>query len=147
MKATFKDIVNEIKRVALSHKLVNSFGFGNISDIQANELVSPIVWLHPQASNKNNNINIFTFDIYILDLLEQSKENLLDVTSDTVLIGNDIINVLSENGEGVGFFLDSDNITIEIVEGKFDSFYGGVVFTVNVSSAIGNNCNIPIDAN
>ena len=147
MKATFKDIVKRIEKVALSHKLVNSFGFGNVSDIPANEIVSPIVWLHPKISSKNNNINIFKYDIYILDLLEQDKANLLDVTNDTVLIGNDIISTLSDNGEEQGFFFGNDNITIEIVEGKFDSFYGGVVFTVEVSTAIGNICNIPIDGN
>ena len=147
MKATFKDIVNTIERITLNHELVNSFGFGNISDIQANEMTSPIVWVHPQMSIKNSNINIFKYDIYILDLLEQNKANLLDITSDTVLIGNNIVTMLSDNGEDLGFFLDNNNITIEIVEGKFDSFYGGVVFSVEISTAIGNFCNIPTDGN
>jgi len=143
---TFKDVVNSFRDFASEHEQINDFGFGDISDINVGEHLYPMIWLNPVNSDKNGVHTTLRFDMYVLDIIEQDKTNLLDVMNDTLIIGNDCVsNFWMDSEELLGFELNEEAVSLTPFEGKFDSLLGSWIFNIEIDMKITlNKCAIPV---
>ena len=85
-------IVNRIQALAESHKMVEEFRYGFLTDIDdLPDYTTPTVYLVPEGANypSQGKIN-YTFSLVCFDMLLPDKSNLKYVLSDTMGILNDI---------------------------------------------------------
>jgi len=143
--ANFKEIINYFEVFSNNHTQNNGYGWGNIADINTNDdMEFPIIYVNPITSTIDNNVTIFKYDIYFLDVLLQDKSNLLDVMNNTKQIGNDFVFYFSDNSESTGFELDEDNVSISPFVGKFDELLGGWIYSIDIETVAELGCNLPL---
>ena len=128
--STYKDIISGLENYTEQHQLINDFGSGNITNLDTNQITPLIVWLQPTPSRMIGNITKLRFDMYVLDLLEHDLSNLNDILSNTLSVGNDIIQDFWFDEDEVNGFTMGDIISMEPFQAQFDIFTGGWVFTV-----------------
>ncbi len=143
MKRTFKQIIDDLELFATNHKQINSFGFGNADNITNKDQVYPMMWVQSIPSTTGNMVDL-TFEIYLIDLLKQDKVNLVDVLSDTLLMGNDVVAKYFDDEDEYDFTLNEDGVVITPFEAEFDDFTAGWIFEVNIEIQNDlNDCEIP----
>jgi len=114
----YKQIIEDLEEMAIHHKQINSFGFGNIEQL-TNDITTQEAPLYPRmftVANDtvfNQNQLTYNFQIIVADILEQDYSNQRDVLNDTLEIIKDIFTRLylsdyeSEWGASVEPFLES----------------------------------------
>lgn len=142
--STIKDVVNKLNEFANNHPQINEFVFGNPSRIQTNNREFVLLWLSLKPSKTNGPSGQYTFDMYILDVLEQDNSNELDVISDNMIIGNDVIaNFFLDEQYHNGFEIDEENVIITPVA-DFDQHLTGLKFTITLYMKNNlDSCSIP----
>lgn len=93
---TLNQIVDRIRQLALSHRQINSFYFGRLTDFDAEEIVYPAAFLEqqPGSIDRTERQQRFNFRLYLLDLVPESnhsEENETEVLSDTSSIAADML--------------------------------------------------------
>ena len=101
---TIADIKNDFERYITLHPQLQGFGFGDINNISTKEHKFPLLWMQPVVSQFIKNIEVNSFDIYILDVQEHNQDNIVKVLSDTNIFTNDTI----------GYILDDINNKLEL---------------------------------
>lgn len=101
------ETIDLLKQIATKHKQINSFGFGDYSDIGTEELLLyvgsnpnkityPLMFAVPQNVSIEGNETVMPLNILIIDLVHQDNKNREDVLSDTLLIQHDIYALLQD---------------------------------------------------
>jgi hypothetical protein len=136
---TFKAIIQDLEQFSTDHHQLNSFGWGNISNIVTKDFTYPMLWVQPIQSGINGSQFTLSLEIYIMDLQEQDSSNLLDLMNETLLIGRDIIAEYFEDNDGIEFELNENNVRIAPFDGKFDDLLSGWIFTVELTVRLNKN--------
>jgi len=144
----FKILSNDLKEIANRHKMINSFGIGDLKQLnyhlQLNtddDLVKgenegdvspkyPLVFVIPQTSSRDRRTITYSFNIIVADILDSDYSNEIDVWSDTLQIAEDI---LAQFGYGVddssGNYYDKYDIITPVniipFSESFDDFVSG----------------------
>lgn len=96
---TLNQVIQRIRTLALSHRQVNNFYFGDVPEFDANgDIEYPAVFLEQLAGsvNRNERQQSFNFRIHIYDRVlvsEDTEANETDVLSDTHSIGADLLSL------------------------------------------------------
>ena len=129
---TFKTIINDIEQFCEEHNQIHDFGWGPLSNITTKDHQFTMLWLQPSGGIVNGNSLLLTFDMYIFDLVKQDRSNLLDVMTDSLLIGQDVIANFWDNEELFDWTLNEQGVSYEQYEAKFDDYTAGVVFSIEI---------------
>ena len=151
----FKQIIQDLSGMAYYHPQINSFGFGDITQITMDvetqkEPNYTKMYVVPGNVNLNQNVLQYTFSIIILDQINNDLSNQRDVMSDTLEIAKDIFTILyqSYTAEFGGFTLDYDplwgpNVT-PFLE-RYETILGGWTLNVTIEQPFDyNECVLPI---
>jgi len=93
---TLNQVLNIIRTICSNHAQINSFIFGQISEISASEQEQyPLVWCDVNDSQMSERMFTLNLSLYILDIQRVDNSNEIDVLSDTLSIGRDLIAALN----------------------------------------------------
>lgn len=144
--ATLKNIINSIESFCDEHLQIKEFGFGPTSLISTKNHELIMVWMMPTGGRQEQSSTFIQCDIYIFDLLKQSKENLVDVLNDTFMVGRDLISEFFDNDDLYEFEMN-EVATAEPFDFNFDDLCAGWIFKIEIEfKASLNTCEIPLEA-
>jgi hypothetical protein len=93
---TLNQVLNIIRTICSNHAQINSFIFGQISEISASEQEQyPLVWCDVNDSQMSERLFTLNLSLYVLDIQRVDNSNEIDVLSDTLSIGRDLIAALN----------------------------------------------------
>lgn len=140
---TINNLVKVFSDIATNHKQINSFGFGDLWEVEASgELKGVAMWLVLGDAAINNKTLSNKFTILIMDLVNKDETNENEVLSDTLQIAIDVYTLLNDN--------DIDNYTIvksptfaPFTE-RFDNEWAGWTLEVTINQPFLNAlCEVP----
>lgn len=80
------------ERIAEAHYQINSYGFGDPLDINASGTIEyPMMWVIPKGVVTSQGQIEYSFTMLLMDLVHKGEGNKIEVWSDIVQIGQDII--------------------------------------------------------
>jgi hypothetical protein len=141
---TYKQIIEDFEEIADKHLQINSFGFGDITQLTMNietekEPLYTRMYVIPTDTILNRNELTYNFQIIIADRLEDDYSNQRDIMSDTLEICKDIFTVLylseyeSVWGASVSPFLE-----------KFETVLAGWTMNLTITQPFDyNRCVLP----
>jgi len=96
---TYKQVIEDLEEIADKHLQINSFGFGDITQLTMNietekEPLYTRMYVIPTDTILNRNELTYNFQIIIADRLEDDYSNQRDVMNDTLEICKDVFTVL-----------------------------------------------------
>jgi len=97
---TINNIIKLFSDIASAHKQINSFVYGDVSDLDNfDDLKHPALLVEPIQSVIAENTIIHSFTFYVADLVNKDESNQNEVYSDTQLYLTDIVKVLKYNAD------------------------------------------------
>ena len=88
----YKQLIDEVESISLSHNLVNSFVEGdNIYDLNSSDNLYPVIYLTSKPHQLSQPTSKYNFYIYYVDRLIENKSNRIFVQSAGIKAINDII--------------------------------------------------------
>ena len=83
-------LVSVFRDLSIRSKMINDFGFGNTSDLNAKQNIQyPLLWLEPtqnRAVNSGSNMGyssfLYGFNVYVLDRIDKGDSNYQELLSD-----------------------------------------------------------------
>lgn len=153
----YKQIIQDLSGIAYYHNQINSFGFGDLSQITMDietkqEPYYTKMYVVPSQVQLAQNRLLYNFSIIILDQINEDLSNQEDVMSDTLEIVKDIFTILyqSYTAEWGGFSIDytplwGPNVT-PFLE-RFETILGGWTMNVTIEQPFDyNTCVLPIQS-
>ena len=142
---TYNNIINSFKSFCENHKQLNDFYSGQVYDFQARENIYPNMLIIPNTCNIENGRFLYTFNIFITDLLIQDLRNKDEILSDCSSICGDIYSEFSDNYDNYGFTIDG-NITKDTINEEIIDNVCGWVMTINIQVPFSSSdCSLPVD--
>ena len=144
MKVTYEQLVNNIRTLALSHKQVNDFGYGDPWEISKKEYKYPLVFLTDAITRLEGGRWAMGFNLLVLDKVTESESNELKVISNAFLIGGDIIGALWNPSEY--YNINDKDVEARVFTNSLTDDDAGVKFdiTIYVDEAL-NSCEAPFE--
>lgn len=146
MEITQEKIVQDIEKIALSHKMVNSFGWGDPWEINKTDsnYKYPLVFLVDGESSLEGGQVKLAFSLLVLDVVTHDETNELKVVSDSLQTGLDIIGKLW--GYDDRYIIDDTDITMRSFSESFKDNDAGYKFDIflKVDERL-NSCDAPFD--
>jgi hypothetical protein len=139
---SLKQIIEDLKSIAGNHKQIQSFGFGDITQItmdveskQEPEYVR--LYVIPQPTTFDRNGIIYQLSIICMDKINADYSNQLEVMSDTLLILEDIFTILwqSYTNPSGNFSIDYEpqfGSNVQPFLERFETVLAGWTMTINV---------------
>lgn len=148
---TLNQVIQKLEELALSHKQVNHFFFGEIVEWLANgDIKYPAccVEINPSTISKDDHQTIFNFEIWFLDLVNvdiQAQENEIEVMSDLTSIAEDYIAMLNFS-QYQDMWTIGSSYQLEYFREKFEDLTIAVRFkcTIGVDNTT-DRCQVPAD--
>jgi hypothetical protein len=102
MLVNYKTIIQDLSGISYYHPQINSFGFGDITQITADvetklSPVYPKAYVVPSTVNLAQNRLLYNFSVIIMDRVNEKTDNLEDIMSDTLEIAKDFFTVLYQS--------------------------------------------------
>lgn len=120
---TLNQILNIIKQICNNHAQINSFVFGHISEISASEQEQyPLVWCDINDSQMSERMFTMNLSLHVLDIQRSDGSNEVDVLSDTLSIGRDLVAALNNP-----IYQDYFNVQFDINFGQVREGFPDVV--------------------
>ena len=112
MYKNYKELIDDLEILAMNHKQVNSFGFGDIrqisyftesrkkgisSQVEENQeenyktAIYPLIYVVPQPVNHSGRDMTISFNVLVMDIIKKDYSNERQVFSDTLQIAEDLI--------------------------------------------------------
>lgn len=141
---TLNQVLNILRTICNDHAQINSFVFGQISEISASEQEQyPLVWCDVNDSQMSERIFIMNLSLYILDIQRVDNSNEVDVLSDTLSIGRDLIAALNNP-----IYQDYFNVQFDVNFGQVREGFPDVVdgWKLNIGlelMELNDRCQIP----
>ena len=151
----FKQIIQDLSGIAFYHPQINSFGFGDITQITMDvetqkEPNYTKMYVVPGNVNLNQNVLQYNFSIIILDQINNDLSNQRDVMSDTLEVVKDIFTILyqSYTSDFGGFTLDYDPLwgpSVTPFLERYETVLGGWTLNITIEQPFDYNvCVLPI---
>ena len=144
MEKTYKRIIDELESFVSSHGQLQTFGFGPRSEISTEDTIFPLLWLEPMPGDLYKNLQTVNFNMFVIDILDQDKDNRKDVYSDTMLMGLDVVSRYWDSEMVYEMVVDETNVYYEPFEERFDDYTCGWRFSIDfqIENRL-NSCDIP----
>lgn len=148
---TINEIIQRVKTICQSHQMVRSFFFGNPSDFLVNvkqrDYVAILLQDAGGAFSPSGNEYTLSFKMFVLDLVHVAtdmKTNELDVQSDCLSIGNDLMSLI--NSHQYDDWALATSVSYSLVAEKFEDMLGGVVIDFTIRTQWDKSyCEAPIN--
>lgn len=135
---TLKEIVEWVQSIVENHKQVDKFSYGLLSDLKPDADKYPYVFLTPLSHTKRNRDIIYSFDLIIMDIVNNKDMNGPYTSPDAdLLVQSRCINILLdilaeiEYGENKNIsFIKTGNITPFV--DRFDDAVAGVSYNLQL---------------
>jgi len=115
---TFVNIYDTFETIATAHKQINSFGFGDLTEIATSGTVEySLMWVMPMGAVMRRGEVGNKYKILVMDKVLTGEVNELDVQSDTQQILLDVLAELKDNTRDV--HLKDETITLEDFTERF----------------------------
>lgn len=143
MVVSYKEIVNQISGVCMSHRQVSNFDYGDFyKKMKGNIYNYPLCFLTDSKSKIVGSEVSLNFTFFVMDKLIHDETNELNVLSNCLDIGLDIIGELQYKSEN--WFLDYSSIDFSPFIDNMSDVLGGFMFsfTIKINEAF-NSCDAP----
>jgi len=143
-KVTYYQIIDDLKGLAQAHEQINSFGFGDITqltmDIETKQ--SPIytkLYVIPNNVSLDQNELTYNFQIIVADRLKDDYSNQRDVMNDTLEIMKDVFTFLY-----LSEYESEWDATVEPFLERFEDVLAGWTMSLVITQPFDyNRCNVP----
>lgn len=120
---TLNQVLNILRTICNNHFQINSFVFGHISEISASEQEQyPLVWCDINDSQMSERMFTMNLSLHVLDIQRADGSNEVDVLSDTLSIGRDLVAALNNP-----IYQDYFNVQFDINFGQVREGFPDVV--------------------
>lgn len=148
---TLNQIIQRLRSLALSHRQINHFYFGDEPEFDAQtDITFPgcFAVLLPGSIDRVNHIQNYTFRLYFLDLVhvsERTEENETEVLSDMGSVASDFVSMLLNPLYQDDWIVGDITPTNPLTESLGD-MVAGVFIDVTLSTEFnGDSCEVPAD--
>jgi hypothetical protein len=141
---TLNQIIKKFQDIATAHLQINSFGFGDVWEIEASGAkTAPVMWLYWRQSDTSERVITHSFSLLFMDLVDKDEHNENDVLSDQLLICTDVLALLDDPTYWDDMIIDVTS-GIEPFTERFENEWSGVSvdFTLRCPFTR-NNCLVP----
>jgi hypothetical protein len=150
----FKQIIQDLSGMAYYHPQINSFGFGDITQLTMDvetkeEPVYTKMYVIPGAVTLAQNVLQYQFSIIILDRINNDLSNQEDVMSDTLEIVKDIFTILYQSytatyGDFTLYYEPAWGPNVTPFIEKYETVLGGWTLNVTINQPFDyNECVLP----
>lgn len=151
MALTLNQVTERIRTLALSHKQIRSFYFGDLPEFDANgEIVYAACFLEqqPGSIDRINHVQNFNFRVYLLDLVPEatkSEQNETEVLSDMHSVAADFVSMLMYSEYQNDWVIADVTQATPVTEGLND-LVAGVQLDIQVSvDFVADRCQVPAE--
>lgn len=146
-------IVSIFRDLSLRNKMVNDFGYGPTYNIGASTPMKfPYIWVEHSGAQVTKSVNgykenIYSFNVYCLDVIDKGDSNYNEIISDTKFILDSLISELSQHK----YYIDMNislyqDITMEAMYEVTDDNVNGWMATISLKVPVRYTpCNLPIE--
>lgn len=144
---TYNEILAALEGFANDHLLIQSWGCGTRSELQTHvqnnrDLVT--LFAEIQSVSLSERLINYDFNFYILDSRSKSFDNLRDIHSDTLQIGNDLRRYLLYGGRMNYWSNSIETVTLRPLVNYTADWLSGWEMRINIQTGfIENFCDIP----
>jgi hypothetical protein len=143
-KVTYYQIIQDLKGLSQAHEQINSFGFGDITqitmDIETKQ--SPVytkLYVVPNDTVLDQNQLTYNFQIIVADRLKDDYSNQKDVMNDTLEIMKDVFTFLY-----LSEYESEWDATVEPFLERFEDVLAGWTMSLTLTQPFDyNRCNVP----
>lgn len=143
MKVTFKELLTSISGTCMSHRQVLAYDYGDFyKKMKGNIYNYPLCFLTDSESQINGSEVNLNFAFFVMDKLLHDGSNEIDVLSNCLAIGLDIIGEMQYTSED--WFLDYSMIKMKPFTDNLGDVLGGWTFnfTIKINEAY-KSCDAP----
>tara|TARA_R100000963_G_C4633387_1_gene97968 strand:+ start:775 stop:1242 length:468 start_codon:yes stop_codon:yes gene_type:complete len=152
---TFRNVVGYLDTIAENHLALQSFHSGFLDEVDINKLGAedyPILYAEPGTATIDQGSLTYSFNIYVLDMLQEDSDDRNDTFSENLQILQDVINEFKQNLYSTSWVANEIvldiPITAEPFTARFDNVLTGWNATLNIEVNNTNNlCISPITPN
>lgn len=151
MALTLNQIISRLRSLALSHRQINHFYFGDPHEFTANgDITYPACFVEsqPGVMNRTTKEQQFNFRVYFLDKVhvsQDTEENETEVLSDMSSVADDMI-ALILNPLYQDDWIVSETVIKALGTEQFDDMVAGVVIEVGIIvEFLPDSCAVPAD--
>ena len=152
---TFRNVVGYLDTIAENHLALQSFHSGFLDEVDINKLGAedyPILYAEPGSATIDQGSLTYSFNIYVLDMLQEDSDDRNDTFSENLQILQDVINEFKQNLYSTSWVANEIvldiPITAEPFTARFDNVLTGWNATLNIEVNNTNNlCIVPITPN
>jgi uncharacterized UPF0160 family protein len=152
---TFRNVVGYLDTIAENHLSLQSFHSGFLDEVDINKLGAedyPILYAEPGTATIDQGSLTYSFNIYVLDMLQEDSDDRNDTFSENLQILQDVINEFKQNLYSTSWVANEIvldiPITAEPFTARFDNVLTGWNATLNIEVNNTNNlCISPITPN
>lgn len=148
---TLNQVIDRVRTLALSHKQINSFYFGDVPEFDANgEVNYPACFLEitPGRVDRVEKMQAFNFRLYLVDLVPEStesEENETDVLSDMHSVCADLLSMLMYS-EYEDDWRIAETSTVTPVTESLNDLVAGVYADIEIGvDFLADRCQVPAD--
>ena len=148
---TLNSVIDRVRTLALSHKQINSFYFGDVPEFDANgEVNYPACFLEitPGRVDRVEKMQAFNFRLYLVDLVPEStesEENETDVLSDMHSVCADLLSMLMYS-EYEDDWRIAETSTVTPVTESLNDLVAGVYADIEIGvDFLADRCQVPAD--
>ena len=140
---SLEKIVDKIEEIIDNNLIYNSFGEGNIWELEGNTNISyPMVWLDADTipHNIQEGMITYNFDVYFLDLVDADESNELRIKSDTMRSAIDFVKYLKTIQEDF-YIQDDKTVNAQVFTEQWNDKLSGTKLTIAIDSrGSGDSC-------
>lgn len=141
---TLNQIVAKLRTIANNHYQINSFGFGDSWEVEADEAKNaPLMWVVARGFNVEAKAIVYNLSLMFMDLVDKDERNETEVLSDMGLIASDVLALLDKEAESDVFTILKNN-SAEYFTERFDNEWAGVFIDLSIRvNFVRNWCQVP----
>lgn len=151
MSLTLNQVIDRIRTLALSHRQINSFYFGDVPEFEANgEIEYPACFLEqqPGSIDRVEKLQKFNFRLYLVDLVPEStasEENETEVLSDMHSVAADVVAMLMYSGYQDDWLI-TDTSPVTPVTESLNDLVAGVYVDIEIGvDFLADRCQVPAE--
>jgi hypothetical protein len=154
---TYKEIINRIRTVVEDHRILQDFGYGQLSDLKTQSQLGPeeqgvdypYLFLLPQTHQRQGSVMNYTFNMIVMDVARDEEgdqyDNYITIQSDCQQYIDDVLSQLYY------FYSDQPEVTLTGIsynpfKEKYQDELAGMTATITVQVPTPlNNCIAPFE--